>query len=97
MSTRSERETERLLEKIRQAGAPVPDGARFEATHASRSMRVEGGAVWILVDAEGRPTDPLVCSQWPRRYLLARKMEAGQVGPGHATNRDWAIYPSSLH
>jgi hypothetical protein len=92
MSTRAEREAERLLEKIRQAGVPVPDGARFQATYASRSMRNEGGAVWILVDTDGRSTEPLVCSQWPRRYLLTREIAAHQT----RRERGWIIDPAEI-
>jgi hypothetical protein len=88
-SSRSLREEARLLEKIRQAGAPVPDGARLQATHATRAMRSEGGAVWVLVGADGRPTSPLVCSQWPRRLLLARPVVAWcERGTG-----DWIVAP----
>lgn len=68
--TRSQREAERLLVAIRALGIPVPNGTCFKQTYASRSQRVEGGSVWVLIDGDGRPLAPLVCSQGPRRILL---------------------------
>lgn len=69
-ATRATQEANRLLEMIRQAGVPLAPSVRFQQTYASRSQRAEGGAVWILVDDEGRECRPHVCSIWPRRELL---------------------------
>jgi hypothetical protein len=77
---------------IRQAGAPVPEGARFQQTHASASQRIEGGAVWTLVDSDGRATSPLVCSQWPRRALLRLGVQAHL----ERSTGDWIVVPSGL-
>jgi hypothetical protein len=88
---RSERDASRLLDLIRQAGAPIPGDARFQATHAPASSRVEGGAVWVLVRADGRPTEPLVCSQWPRAYLLRSGVTAAPDRFG-----EWIVYPAKF-
>jgi hypothetical protein len=77
---------------LREAGVPVPDGARFQQTYASASMRNEGGAVWVTVDADGRPTYPLVCSQWPRRALLRTGVEARR----ERSTGDWIVTPKDL-
>ena len=90
--TRAQRESARLLEMIRQAGAPVPADAVFQQTYASASMRAEGGSVWILTGPDGMPVYPLVCSQWSRRLLLRTGVTAyylWSVG-------DWIIDPEDL-
>jgi hypothetical protein len=87
--TRAERETALLLDMIRQAGVPVPPGAGFRQTYASRSQRTEGGSVWVLIDADGRETRPLVCSIWPRRLLL----RAGRVEAWRDSLGEWHIDP----
>jgi hypothetical protein len=84
--TRAEREAARLLEKIRQAGVPVPEGAYFQQTYASGSQRVEGGAVWVLYEPENHRL--IACSIWPRRYLVSRSISAWRDHLG-----EWHIDP----
>ncbi len=88
--SRADREAARLLAMVAAAGAPVPEGATFRRTYAGRNQRVEGCAQWILVDVNGDAALPLVCSQWPRRYLLARGVTA-YLQPGTG---DWIIDPA---
>jgi hypothetical protein len=87
--TRAERDATRLLDMIRQAGIPVPAGARFRQTYASRSQRNEGGAVWVLVDGDGRELRPFVCSVWPRAFLLRSGVSVWQDRIG-----EWHVDPA---
>lgn len=86
--TRAERDNARLLEKIRQAGVPLPSGVGFRATRAGRSARSAGAWVWFLVDADGMYLTPEVGSQWPRSALRGgieaswdRHTDSWQVDP----------------
>lgn len=92
--TRAERESARLLDMIREAGAPVPDGAGFLRLYTSPAQRSAGAWAWCLVDAAGLPVSPGVGSQWPRRILLARGVEASRDSLRH-TLADWHIDPAS--
>lgn len=90
--TSAERDAARLLKAIKEAGAPVPDGATFRRTYAGRHQRSEGGAIWVLVGPDGLDTQPLVCSQWPRAYLLRTGVDAWlEYGTG-----DWIVAPAQL-
>lgn len=66
--TRGERETARLLEMLREAGAPVPRGSTLHRVYASRADRTLGAWAWTVRGPDLRWLD--IGSQWPRRTLL---------------------------
>lgn len=85
--TRAEQYRARLLEKIREAGAPVPDGAYPVPTYATRADRSAGAWVWRLHTADGMPCHPAVGSQF-RQSMLRGDIEVSRDRWG-----DWSVDP----
>lgn len=89
--TRTERDRARLLDMIRAAGAPVPDGAYPAPTYVSRAWREAGSWVWMLHNADHSPTEPPVGSIWRQRDLLRGDVEASIDRWG-----DWHVDPARI-
>lgn len=88
MSTTARRQA-RLLAKIREAGAPVPDGAYLVRTHATKADLNAGAWVWRLHDADGMPCRPPVGSQWWQKDLT------GPIEVSCDRFGDWSVDPCS--
>jgi hypothetical protein len=46
--------SERLLERLRQQGVEIPEGARIHRTYANGSARTGGAWSWFVLDSQGR-------------------------------------------
>lgn len=75
-----------LLDRLRELGVALPDGARLESTRASRSARNDGAWSWRVVDGSGSPGFKIdgcgreIGSQWSMAVLMAQS-ELSISGP----------------
>jgi hypothetical protein len=63
---------ERLLARLRQEGADLPEGARLVRTYVSRADRANGAWTWWALDSSGFP---LLVGSWERMADLLKAQE----------------------
>lgn len=81
---------ERLVERMRDAGANIPPGYEFHRTHAGRVMRQNGAWSWFIASPSlGPSTRNEIGSQYSVTQLLkARRLVCSRYFAGHGMDVD---------
>lgn len=65
---------ERLIDRLRAMGVPVPEGTVPRRTYAGWAQRSQGAWSWFLDYPAAVPGLPYIGSHWPLRDLLHRRL-----------------------